>query len=32
MGNEVMRKEYPDNSIRYAVCNTQWDRSKKENK
>ena len=30
MANPVMNKEYPDNDQRYAVCNSQWEKNKKE--
>lgn len=29
MANTVMNKEFPNNSQRYAVCQSQWKRSKK---
>jgi HK97 family phage prohead protease len=29
MSDSVMKKEYPDNDQRYAVCESQWDESKK---
>ena len=32
MGDEVMVEEYPDESQRRAVCQTQWDESKKQDK
>lgn len=32
MGDEVMVEEYPDESQRRAVCETQWDESKEEDK
>ena len=32
MGDEVMVEEYEDESQRRAVCETQWDESKKEDK
>lgn len=32
MGDSVMLKEYPDNDQRYAVCESQWDGSKKDKK
>ena len=32
MGDEVMDEEYPDESQRRAVCETQWDESKEEDK
>jgi len=32
MGDEVMTEEYPDESQRRAVCQTQWDESKDHNK
>ena len=28
MGDEVMVEEYPDESQRRAICETQWDESK----
>jgi hypothetical protein len=31
MGSDVMNKEFPNNSQRYAVCQSQWQRSKKKN-
>jgi len=30
MGNETANKDFPDNKQRYAVCQSQWDRRKKE--
>lgn len=30
MGNNVMTREYSDNSMRYAVCNSLWDKNKKK--
>ena len=32
MGDEVMVEEYPDESQRRAVCQTQWDESKEKDK
>jgi len=32
MGDSVMLKEYPNNDQRYAVCESQWDGSKKDKK
>jgi len=32
MGDEVMTEEYPDESQRRAVCQTQWDESKEKDK
>ena len=32
MGDEVMTEEYPDESQRRAVCQTQWDESKEQDK
>lgn len=29
MGSNVMRKEYPKQDQRYAVCESQWKRAKK---
>jgi hypothetical protein len=30
MGSEVTNKDFPDSGQRFAVCNSQWDRSKKK--
>jgi len=29
LSSDIMNKEYPDNKQRYAVCNSIWDKSKK---
>jgi len=31
MSNSIMNSEFSDNDRRFAVCNSQWDKSKKEN-
>lgn len=32
MGNPTMNSEYPDNSQRFAVCNSQYEEAKNEEK
>jgi hypothetical protein len=30
MGDKVMNNEYSDNPMRYAICNTLWDKNKNQ--
>lgn len=32
MGDSVMNKDYPDQKQRYAICESQWKKSKKHSK